>query len=298
MGRHWRLFSLPGSSACGCFRVNPSSGCAIMPSHITTLLIGLPGVAADERPAARRWASRFELPMILLAIWIMIEWYLREKAMYPPTFDRITNWIIWLFFVLETVVLTSLVKDKWLYLRSNWMNLLIISAGLPLLWGGGAYAAALRSLRVLLIFPLLLTTSSTVRKVLSRNHLGTTLLVALAFTLMSGLLISGIDPSIGDVWEGIWWAWVTVSTVGYGDAVPHTAAGKVFGAIVIMFGVGFFSLLTASFSAYFVSRGEVEIEQEEAEEIYRLRDIERRIESMEQTLQRIEARLSQGREET
>lgn len=269
-----------------------------MPSHITTLLIGLPGVAADERPAARRWASRFELPMILLAIWIMIEWYLREKAMYPPTFDRITNWIIWLFFVLETVVLTSLVKNKWLYLRSNWMNLLIISAGLPLLWGGGAYAAALRSLRVLLIFPLLLTTSSTVRKVLSRNHLGTTLLVALAFTLMSGLLISGIDPSIGDVWEGIWWAWVTVSTVGYGDAVPHTAAGKVFGAIVIMFGVGFFSLLTASFSAYFVSRGEVEIEQEEAEEIYRLRDIERRIESMEQTLQRIEARLSQGREET
>jgi voltage-gated potassium channel len=65
-----------------------------------------------------------------------------------------------------------------------------------------------------------------------------------------------------------------------------------------MFGVGFFSLLTASFSAYFVSRGEVEIEADEAEEIYRLRDIERRIESMEQTLARIEAGLKQDREET
>ena len=269
-----------------------------MLTHTLNLLIGLPGVAEDERPAARLWASRFDLPMILLALWIMIEWYLKAKGVYDEAFDRITDWGIWLFFVIETVVLTSLVKDKFRYLRSNWMNLLIISMGVPLLWGGGAYAAALRTLRVLLIFPLLLNTSATVRKILSRNHLGTTLMVALAFTLMSGLLIAGIDPAIEDVWQGIWWAWVTVATVGYGDIVPLSTAGKVFGAVVILFGVGFFSLLTASFSAYFVSRGEIEIEEEEVEEIYRLKDIEKRIETMEQTLQRIEARLNEDRGKT
>ena len=268
-----------------------------MPSNLPTLLIGLPGVADNENAAARRWAGHFELPMILLAIWIMIEWYLMEKGVYPAALDQITNWGIWVFFVLETVVLTSLVDNKRFYLRSNWMNLVIIFAGVPLLWGGGGYAAALRTLRLLLIFPLLLSTSVTVRKVLSRNHLGTTLLVALAFTLMSGLLIAGIDPSIEDVWEGIWWAWVTVATVGYGDVVPESTAGKVFGAVVILFGVGFFSLLTASFSAYFISRGEVEIEEEEIEEIYRLKDIERRLENMEKTLQRIEARLHEDRDD-
>ena len=261
------------------------------------LLTGLAGVEANERTAARRWAGRFELPMILLAIWILIEWYLREKGIYSVLFGRITDWVIWLFFVLETAVLTSLVENKLRYLRSNWMNLLIICVGLPLLWGGGTYAAALRALRVLLIFPLLLNTSITVRKVLARNHLGTTLLIALAFTLMSGLLIAGIDPTIENVWQGIWWAWVTVATVGYGDIVPQSTAGKVFGAVVILFGVGFFSLLTASFSAYFISRGEVEIEEEEIEEIYRLRDIERRIETMEQTLQRIESRLNEDQKE-
>ena len=269
-----------------------------MLSTTINFLIGLPGVAADERPAARLWASRFELPMILLAMWIVIEWYLKAKGIYPARFDRFTDWSIWLFFVLETVVLTSLVENKLRYLRNNWMNLLIISMGVPLLWGGGTYAAALRALRVLLIFPLLLNTSDTIRKVLERNHLGTTLLVALAFTLMSGLLIAGIDPSIDTIWDGIWWAWVTVATVGYGDTVPQSAAGKIFGAVVILFGVGFFSLLTASFSAYFVSRGEVEIEEEEVEEIYRLKDIVRRIETMEQTLQRIEARLNEDRGET
>ena len=262
------------------------------------LLTGLAGVAANERTVARRWAGLFELPMILLAIWIMIEWYLREKGIYSALFGRVTDWGVWLFFVLETVTLSCLVENKLRYLRSNWMNLLIICTGLPLLWGGGTYAAALRALRVLLFLPLLLNTSATMRKVLVRNHLGTTLLIALAFTLMSGLLIAGIDPTIENVWQGIWWAWVTVATIGYGDIVPQSAAGKVFGAVVILFGVGFFSLLTASFSAYFISRGEIEIEEEEIEEIYRLRDIERRIESMEQTMQRIEDRLNEDREET
>ena len=90
---------------------------------------------------------------------------------------------------------------------------------------------------------------------------------------------------------------MTVATVGYGDIVPQSAAGKVFGAVVILFGLVFFSLLTASFSAYFVSRGEVEIEEEEIEEIDRLMEIERRIEAMEQALQRIEDRLTEDRDE-
>ena len=261
------------------------------------LLTGLSGVATDETPAAQRWAHRFELPMILLAIWILIEWYMKEKGIYSAMFGQISDWVIWLFFVLETVVLTSLVQNRSRYLRSNWMNLLIICTGLPLLWGGGTYAAVLRSLRLLLIFPLLLNATATVRKVLARNYLGSVLLVALAFTLMSGLLMAGIDPSIENVWQGIWWAWVTVATVGYGDTVPQSAAGKMFGAVVILFGVGFFSLLTASFSAYFISRGEMEIEEEEIEEINQLKGIEQRIETMEKTLQRIEDRLNEDRGE-
>ena len=255
------------------------------------ILLGLSGVATDERMIAQRWAKRFEVPMILLAIWILMEWFLREKGIYSVLFDQVTDWVIWLFFVIETVLLTSLVKDKFRYMRSNWINLFIIFLGVPLLWGGSTYAAALRSLRVLLIIPLLLNVFVTINRILTRNHLGTVLLVALAFTLLSGLLIAGIDPSIENVWQGIWWAWVTVTTIGYGDIVPQSAAGKVFGAVVILFGLGFFSLLTASFSAYFVSRGEMEIEEEEIEEISQLKDIERRIDIMEKTLQRIENRL-------
>lgn len=264
-------------------------------NHIFSLLTGLAGVTSDELPAAKRWAHHFELPMILLAIWMLLEWYLREKQIYSPVFAQVTDWFIWSFFMLETVVITSLVQDKFRYLRTNWMNLFIIIAAFPLLWVGSNYAAILRSLRVLLIFPILLNASVSVRQVLARNYLGPVLLVALVFTLISGLIMAGIEPAIEDVWQGLWWAWVTVSTVGYGDTVPLSAAGKVFGAVVILFGVGFFSLLTASFSAYFISRGELEIEKEEEEEINRLKNIEDRIDAMEKTLQRIEERLKENR---
>ena len=267
-------------------------------NHILNILTGLSGVAAEENIAARRWARRFELPMILLAIWMLVEWYLRGKEVYSPVFARVTDWLIWLFFFIETVVITSQVDNKQLYLRSNWMNLFIIMVAFPLFWFGSNYIAILRTLRVLLIFPMLLNVSSTIRKVLARNYLGHVLLIALAFTLISGLIMAGIDPAIEDVWQGLWWAWVTVATVGYGDIVPESTAGRVFGSLVILFGVGFFSLLTASFSAYFVSRGEVEIEEEieeeELEEMSELKRIEDRIDAMEKTLRRIEEKLERN----
>ncbi len=254
--------------------------------------IGLSGVAADETPRAQRWARFFEAPMILLAVWILVEWYVEAKGLYPHGVGVVTDWIIWLFFITETVTLTLMVRDKARYLRGNWMNILIIIMGIPILWGTETYAAGLRTLRMLIILPLLANTSSTVRRILMRNHLGTTLMITFLFTLMAGLLVAGIDPAIDTVWDGIWWAWVTVTTVGYGDIVPESAAGKVFGAVLILFGLGFFSLLTANFSAWFVAREEQELKEEEAAELDELGRMEKRLEAMERTLARIEGKLS------
>lgn len=79
---------------------------------------------------------------------------------------------------------------------------------------------------------------------------GATVVVSLG----SGALVWTIDredfPTLGD---GVWWALVTLATVGYGDIVPHTAWGRVVGSVVIVVGVTFLSLLTATVTSYFVS---------------------------------------------
>jgi voltage-gated potassium channel len=91
-----------------------------------------------------------------------------------------------------------------------------------------------------------------VRQVLERNHLGYTLVIALLVTLVAGILISTVDPGIKSIEERIWYAWVTLATVGYGDVVPKSTAGRVIGVVLIFLGLVFFSLITANIAAFLV----------------------------------------------
>jgi voltage-gated potassium channel len=75
-----------------------------------------------------------------------------------------------------------------------------------------------------------------------------------AIGIGAGILMTIIDhKDFATVGDGIWWAIVTLGTVGYGDIVPHTAWGRVVGSVVIVVGVTFLSFLTATVTSMFVS---------------------------------------------
>lgn len=79
-----------------------------------------------------------------------------------------------------------------------------------------------------------------------------TVTVLLAVTV--GVVVRLIAPKdFGSVGEGIWWAIVTLATVGYGDVVPTTPWGRVVGGVVMIFGVTFLAFLTATVTSMFVS---------------------------------------------
>jgi voltage-gated potassium channel len=91
---------------------------------------------------------------------------------------------------------------------------------------------------------------------------GSIAVLAIVIGLVSTLVDSKDFPTFG---VGIWWAIVTLGTVGYGDVVPHTAWGRVLGSVVIVFGVTFISLLFATVTSYLVgSDREAEAEAERA----------------------------------
>lgn len=266
-----------------------------MNSKTLRKLAGLAGVAEQEQDAARAWAGRFEVPMLLVALWIPVQWYLEVKGLLPAPYGRLADWLVWSLFVSETLMLTTLVSDKAGYLRNNWMNLAIILGGLPLIWGVTPLAGVLRSLRLLLMLSLFMRFSRTLRDMLAHNRLGTTLAVALVVILMAGVLMAAIDPAVPSPLDGIWWAWVTVTTVGYGDIVPTTTAGKLFGALLILLGVALFSLMTASFSAFFFERGISKVGEDLGRDVDRVEQEETSIQSslerINRTLTRIEERL-------
>jgi voltage-gated potassium channel len=74
--------------------------------------------------------------------------------------------------------------------------------------------------------------------------------ITLLVTVVAGSairLVDGTDfPSLAD---GLWWAAQTVTTVGYGDVVPHSAAGRLVGVVVMVSALAFLTVVTAATTA-------------------------------------------------
>ena len=59
--------------------------------------------------------------------------------------------------------------------------------------------------------------------------------------------------SFDTVWDGLWWATQTVTTVGYGDVVPEHTAGQVIAAVLMIGGLSFFAVITGVISSLFIT---------------------------------------------
>jgi voltage-gated potassium channel Kch len=106
----------------------------------------------------------------------------------------------------------------------------------------------------------------TARAVASRRVLPYLAAATVALAVTVGFVVRAIAPNdFHSVGEGIWWAIVTLATVGYGDVVPTTPWGRVLGSIVIVFGVTFLAYLTATVTSLFVSSQQQEAVSQEDE---------------------------------
>ncbi len=95
--------------------------------------------------------------------------------------------------------------------------------------------------------------------------------------LLGGVGFWLLDPGVHTFADGLWLAFTTAATVGYGDVVPSTHASRMFAVIVVLLGLAVLSLATASLAAIFVEKDveegeERQIEHELMHEIRRLRE--------------------------
>ena len=67
--------------------------------------------------------------------------------------------------------------------------------------------------------------------------------------------------------DGIWWSFVTATTVGYGDISPSTPAGRVIAALLMIAGIGLIGSLTSTLTALFFQRHENETKKDTRTEI-------------------------------
>jgi hypothetical protein len=72
-----------------------------------------------------------------------------------------------------------------------------------------------------------------------------------------GIVERLVDPGTFDnVWLGMWWAIQTVTTVGYGDVVPGSTAGKVIASFMMLGGLSLFAVVTGAITSAFVAQAQ------------------------------------------
>jgi voltage-gated potassium channel len=101
-------------------------------------------------------------------------------------------------------------------------------------------------------------------------------IVTLGLTLLGGIAIRLADPgNIHSIGAGLWWSIQTVTTVGYGDIVPETTAGRLVGVIVMVTGIAFLTVTTAAVTNLFIEAARKRRSQDtgaSADEVARLNE--------------------------
>ena len=206
----------------------------------------------------KKLENMFEIPMIIFGLLVIPVLYIQITSTNPTLrfFAYIVDILIWLAFVIEYVTEISVTKDKKKYAKQNWLNLFIILVSPPLplkALKGFEGLRIIRVLRVLRVFVVLGRGTKGFKKFYAKNSVNYVIYLTVILIFICGFIFSIFEKG-KSLFDGIWWAIETVSTVGYGDIAPLTTGGRTIGIILIFLGIGFMSMLTAAISAYFVEK--------------------------------------------
>jgi voltage-gated potassium channel len=232
-------------------------------------------------------------PLILGATLAMIPVLIIERDAKSETWQDITwaaNWIIWAIFAVEVVIVFSIAKRRRAALRRHWLDLGIVLVTVPL------YGALLSSLRLARLARLMRVVRAVIvisralqaeRRLISTNLFRVAALATVFLVVIAGAVQAVVESgTFTTFWDGVWWAVVTVTTVGYGDLYPHSTGGRIIGIVLMFVGIGFLAVLTASISSFFVK---ADRQEETNEMLNTLRRLEADVGEIKSRLARLDA---------
>jgi voltage-gated potassium channel len=246
----------------------------------------------DER--SRRVARRFEWPVLIAALLVIPVIVIEESNVGEgwKTFGEVLNWTIWLAFTVELIVMLAVVPSKATWLRENPLEVAIVVVTPPFL------PASLQALRVFRLLRLLrlIRVARVARRLFSLEGLRYVGLLALLTVLGGGAAFAAVERH-SSTWDGVWWAFTTMTTVGYGDKFPVTVLGRTVGMAVMLVGIGSIAILTGAVAQRFLSpqleeiaelesEGAAELETAETDVLAEVREIRARLGRLEAQLER------------
>jgi voltage-gated potassium channel len=228
---------------------------------------------------SERIQRRFEGPVLAAALLVIPIIAVEETSPGEPweTIAAIANWAVWLLFLAEVVTMLAVVPSRRAWLRGHVLDVAIVVLTPPVL------PPALQAARVFRLARLLRLARGFVamRRLFTPEGVRYAAMTTAFLVLIAGAAFAAIEKDQNlSAWDGIYWAISTVTTVGYGDVYPHTDAGRVIAAAVMLTGIGFVAVIPGAVAERFLSasREARRTEQALAAEVAELRA---RVEQME-----------------
>ena len=230
-----------------------------------------------------------QLPLMMLAL-LMVP-FLIVPELFDLTAEQLdfvdaVDWFIYACFAIDFVIKLYLAPSIREHLRRNWLDVIILA--LPLLRPLRLVQSVrwLRVLRAMRLMVFAVEGAKRLRTILNRRGFSAVMVVTLIVIMICAGLVYVFERSEGGTIQGfgdaLWWALATVTTVGYGDAVPSTAEGRGIATFLMFAGIAFYSILTANVAAFFV----------EADEKHSNRELEEKLDTIIQRLNSLEASIN------
>jgi voltage-gated potassium channel len=161
-------------------------------------------------------------------------------------------------------------RQRW---RNSYLDVLVFVGALASAWPTDpAWPPIEWVLRLCFCGLIFLRLSVITAKHLAPASLMQVLAIAALLLAVAGAGFYLLEPRVPTYGDGLWLAFITGATVGYGDIVPSTPASRIFAVFIVLLGYAVFSVVTASIAALFVGEDEKRFEKELHADIRHLRD--------------------------
>ena len=220
---------------------------------------------AKARARFERIEHATDLPMAVLALLIVPALVLEERAQTAGVRQLAVglNWIVWLAFCAEYLGKLAFAPVRREFVRRSWFDLLIVVLSPPFLvpsaWQGLRAVRTIRILRLLrfvraaAVAVIGLKEASEAFRQRRFHYVGLTAVVVISLGAMGIFAVErGENRSIVSLGDAFWWAIVTVTTVGYGDVSPVTTEGRLTAVGLMILGIGFIGVFTATITSFFL----------------------------------------------
>jgi voltage-gated potassium channel len=214
-------------------------------------------------------AVALDVVMVLLAVCSIVMLAYDELANPSPEVHKALvqlDWLVVGIFVVEYAYRLWRTPNRGAFLKKNWWEL---PGMIPMAAGEAGFLRAFRLARLARLTRLVRAVAILARlrrvnrmmgRFVSRSYLAQTATVTALVVIGGSIAVWLFERDAGgpivSFSEALWWAIVTVTTVGYGDITPVTAGGRVVATIMMFTGIGLVGILAATLSRAMIRTGE------------------------------------------